>query len=104
MNTMKIKKGDTVRILLGKDRGKSGKVSHADPKNGRVTLENLNLFKKHVRPKKQGEKGETVQVPRPVRISNVALVCPSCGKPTRVGVRREKNVRTRYCKKCNASI
>jgi large subunit ribosomal protein L24 len=104
MNTLKIKKGDTVRILTGKDRGKSGKVSHADPRGGRVTLENLNLFKKHVKPRKQGEKGEMVQVPRPVRISNVALVCPSCGKATRIGVRREKNVRVRFCRKCGASI
>jgi len=104
MNTMKIKKGDTVKILLGKDHGKIGKVQHADPKGERVTLENLNLFKKHVKPRKQGEKGETVQVPRPVRISNVALVCPSCSKATRVGVRREKGIRIRFCKKCNASI
>jgi large subunit ribosomal protein L24 len=101
---MRIKKGDTVKILLGKDHGKTGKVQHADPKSERVTLENLNLMKKHVRPRKQGEKGEVVQVPRPVRVSNVALVCPSCGKATRVGARREGNSKVRFCKKCNATI
>jgi large subunit ribosomal protein L24 len=101
---MRIKKGDTVKILLGKDHGKTGKVQHVDPKGERVTLENLNLMKKHVRPRKQGEKGEVVQVPRPIRVSNVALVCPSCGKATRVGARLEGKSKVRFCKKCNASI
>lgn len=69
-----IKKGDMVRVIAGKNRGKSGKVLRAFPKKDNVIVEGLNLYKKHVRPKRQGEKGETIQVARPIHISNVAKV------------------------------
>jgi len=92
-----IKKGDTVKIIAGKDVGKTGKVISNLPKTGKVILDGLNLYKKHIRPKKQGEKGETVQVPRPMAISNVMLICSSCKKVTRVSSKR-------ICKKCKANI
>lgn len=101
----KIHKGDTVKIILGKDSGKTGKVMGVDPKDKKVILEGLNLLKKHVRPKKKGEKGEIVQVPRPIDISNVMLVCGSCKKPVRISFRLEANKKKeRICKKCGAVI
>jgi large subunit ribosomal protein L24 len=101
---MRIKKGDTVRVEKGKDRGKSGKVVHADPDTGRITVEGLNVVKRHVRPRRQGEKGETVQVPRPIPAANVALVCPHCGAATRIGARVEGREKVRFCKKCKAAL
>jgi large subunit ribosomal protein L24 len=101
---MRIKKGDNVKVLAGKDRGKTGKVMHVDPKTGRISIEGLNLYKKHVRPKRQGEKGEVVQVARPMNGSNVGIVCPSCGKSTRIGIRREGGKAIRVCKRCTATL
>ncbi|MBI4034123.1 MAG: 50S ribosomal protein L24 [Candidatus Brennerbacteria bacterium] len=101
---MKVKKGDTVKILAGKNRGESGKVIRVYPKEGRVTVEGVNVYKKHSRPRRQGEKGEIVSVVRPLMLSNVVLVCSKCGKPTRVGHRFENERKVRYCKKCNAEI
>jgi large subunit ribosomal protein L24 len=100
---MNIKKGDTVKILAGKDGGKTGKVINVDVKNGKISVEGLNMFKKHVRPKKQGEKGEVVQLSRPMNVSNAILVCSSCGKPTRPGYRVEGKKKIRFCKKCQAN-
>jgi large subunit ribosomal protein L24 len=101
---MDIKKGDTVKILAGKDSGKTGKAINVDLKNGKISVEGLNMFKKHVRPKKQGEKGEVVHLSRPMNISNAMLVCPDCHKATRVGHRVADKSKVRFCKKCQASI
>ncbi|MEK7089885.1 MAG: 50S ribosomal protein L24 [Patescibacteria group bacterium] len=101
---MNIKKGDTIKILVGKDRGKTGKVVHADSKAGKVSLEGLNLYKKHVKPKKQGQKGEIVSIARPMDISNVAIVCPNCNKQTRIGFRMDVDKKVRYCAKCKGAI
>lgn len=101
---MNIKKGDMVKILTGKNRGKTGKVINADQKTGRVSVEGLNLYKKHVRPKRQGEKGEVVELARPMNISNVMLVCPSCHEATRIGYRIQDKIKSRFCKKCQAAI
>ena len=101
---MDIKKGDIVKVLTGKNRGKTGKVLNADQKTARVSVEGVNLYKKHVRPKRQGEKGEVVELLRPVNISNVMLVCPSCHKATRVGHHINDKIKTRFCKKCQATI
>jgi large subunit ribosomal protein L24 len=100
---MKLHKGDTVKITTGKDRGKIGKVVAADPVRDRVTVENLNVFKKRSRPKAQGQKGETVLVPRPITSSNVMLICSNCKNPTRVGFRMDGPRKVRYCKKCKAN-
>lgn len=102
---MKIKKGDKVMVIKGKDRGKSAKVLSVFPEDQKLMLEGLNLFKKTMRPKKQGEKGQIVTVPQPVKIDNVQLVCPACGKPTRIGIKVEPGKdKKRYCKKCNATV
>jgi len=101
---MNIKKGDTVKILAGKNRGKTGKVLHTFPKKNKVSVEGINVYKKHIRPKKQGEKGEKVEVARPLNISNVSIICPSCGKNTRIGRRREKKNVIRVCKKCDSPL
>ncbi len=101
---VKIKKGDQVLVIAGKDRGRKGKVIQALPKGGRVVVEGLNIRKKHVRPKKEGEKGQVVEVPVPLPVSDVKLICPKCGKPTRVGYKIEGNKKYRICKKCNREI
>ena len=99
---MNIKKGDNVKILSGKDRAKTGTVLKVIPEEGRLIVEGLNVFKKRVRPKKSGQKGEMVSVSRPLPASRVALVCKNCGKAVRVGYRNEGETKVRYCKKCAA--
>jgi len=101
---MNLKKDDNIKIIAGKDKSKTGKVLKVLPKKGRILIDGLNLYKKHVRPKRQGEKGETVLVPRPVDVSNVMLVCPVCGKATRTGSIVNKDKKARVCKRCKATI
>lgn len=101
---MNIKKGDTAKIITGKDKGKSGKVTKVFHDSKKIALDGLNLYKKHVRPKKQGEKGELVEVSRPIPISNVMIVCSTCKKQTRTSHRVEGKGKTRVCKKCGAGI
>ena len=100
----KIRKGDTVRVLLGKDRGKRAKVMAVLPQKSRVLVEGVNMVKKHIRPKRSGEKGQRVSVAAPIHISNVQLVCPACKKGTRILVKRDQGGATRVCKKCNEEI
>lgn len=100
---MKIKKGDKVKILLGKDRGKEGKVAFVLGKDSRVFVERANLYKRHVR--KQGSiEGGIIDIPKSLNISNVVLVCPNCSKPTRVGFKFEGSEKVRVCKKCGKEI
>lgn len=105
---MKIKTGDKVKVLAGKDGGKTGKVLQVFVKEEKVVVEGLNLSIKHQRPKKQGEKGQRIQFPAPLNVSNLALICPKCGQATRVGydVKQEegKKVKSRICKKCKEVI
>jgi len=101
---MKIKKGDTVLIIKGKDRGKTGKVIKALPKENRIIVEGLNLVKKHIKPKRTGEKGEIVEISAPLYVSKVKLICPSCKKPTKVGYKFVNDIKKRYCKKCKNLI
>lgn len=90
--------------MKGKDRGKAGPVVHVNLESKRVTVEGMNLGKKHVRPKKEGEKGQVVDVVRSVAVSNVKLVCPRCSAPSRTGYRVEGDRKVRFCKACEASI
>jgi large subunit ribosomal protein L24 len=101
---MKLKKGDTVLIISGKDRGRKGKVLKAFPKEQKVLVESINLKKKHVRPKREGEKGQIVQIPAPIHVSNVKLICSKCGKATRIGYKIAESKKYRMCKKCGAEI
>jgi len=100
----KIRTGDTVRVLIGKDRGKTGKVMAVLPDQGRVLVEGINLVKKHIRPKRSGEKGQRVSVAAPFSISNAQVVCSGCKKATRVGIDRKEGRRDRVCKKCKGII
>lgn len=101
---MKLKKGDTVLIISGKDRGKKGKVLEALPKEERIVVEGANLRKKHVRPRRMGEKGQIIELPAPIHISNLKLICPKCGKATRVGYKILEGKKIRICKKCGQEI
>jgi len=106
---MKIKKNDKVKILNGKDRGKTGKVLQVFPNEGRVSVEGLNILIKHLRPQKRGEKGQRIEFPGLINISNVALICPKCGKDTKVGYKTVKGdddstKKFRICKKCQETL
>lgn len=99
---MKIRAGDNVMMLSGKDRGKSGKILRVLPKESRVVVEGLNLVRRHQRPKRQGQKGEVVSAPRAIDASSVALICGHCKKASRMGIKREGKKSVRVCKKCQA--
>lgn len=101
---MKIKKGDNVLIISGKDKGRTGKIIRAIPRSLRILVEGINLNKKHVRPKREGEKGQVVEVPASLDISSVKIVCPKCGKATRTEYKIEKGNKFRMCKKCKQII
>lgn len=109
---MKIKTGDQVKIMAGKDKGKTGKVLQVFPTEQRVSVEGLNLLVKHLRPQRRGEPGQRVEFPAPLNISNLMLVCPKCGKPTRVSYQLSEATgeegkikrKVRLCKKCQKII
>ncbi|OGI16858.1 MAG: 50S ribosomal protein L24 [Candidatus Moranbacteria bacterium RIFCSPHIGHO2_02_FULL_40_12b] len=97
---MRIKKGDQVEIICGKDRGKRGKVLRCIPKKGKIVIEGLNLAKRHRKPRKEGEKGQRVDVPAAIDSSNAMIVCRHCGKRTAIGYRFEGDRKERTCGKC----
>lgn len=104
---MKIKKNDIVKVLAGKDQGKTGKVLRAYPLEERVVVEGIHLIVKHVRARKSGERGQRIYLPGRIAVAKIQLVCPHCGKPTRVGVRRNETARVareRFCKKCHMAL
>ena len=102
---MKIRKDDTVKMLTGKDRGKTGKVLRVLAGNLRVVVEGLNMLTKHQRPRREGEKGQKIQFPRSVALANVMLVCTKCGRGTRVGYHiLAGGKKARACKKCKELI
>lgn len=90
--------------MKGRDAGKSGKVIRVIAADGKVVVEGLNLLKKSVRPKRQGEKGQIIANPTPLRIENVVFVCPACNKSSKLGYRAEVGNKVRICKKCGASV
>jgi large subunit ribosomal protein L24 len=97
---MKIKKGDIVKIIKGKDRGKTGKALQVRPSEQKITVEGLNLAVKHLRPRRSGEKGQRVQFPVPIPVSNVMLICPKCTRSMRVSRTFMEGKKMRQCKKC----
>jgi len=101
---MKIRKNDQVLVISGKDRGRKSKIIKVFPKEGKVVIDGVNLRKKHVKPKKSGEKGQIVETPAPLNVSDLKLICPKCGKPTRVGYKVEGKRKYRICKKCGQEI
>jgi len=105
---MKIKKGDNVKVMAGKDRNKTGKVIQVFPGSDKVVVEGVNIMSKHMKTRRTGEKGQKLEFSGPVNASNVMLICPKCSKPTRVGskvlVDGAKKEKVRTCKKCNEVI
>ena len=100
-----VKTGDTVMVINGKDRGKTGKVMQVAPSEGKVIVEGINVVSKHVKPRKMGEAGGIIKAESALYADKVQLVCPKCGKATRVGhVVTEKGKKVRVCKKCGAHI
>jgi large subunit ribosomal protein L24 len=105
MAGLKIRKGDRVRVLSGKDKGKEGEVMRSLPREGKVIVEGINIARKSQRPTRTTQQGGIIDKDMPMQVSNVALVCPSCGKPTRVGYTLDKSgQKARVCKKCGGEI
>ncbi len=101
---MKLRKGDTVKILSGNDKGKTGEILEIIPKTEKIIVKGINIRKKSVKPRRQGEQGGIIPSEASIHSSKVALVCPKCGKATRVGYLVEKDEKVRVCKKCGAKI
>lgn len=102
---MKIKTGDRVQVIAGKEKGKSGKVIQVFPEDRRAVVEGLNVLTRHLRSQRRGEKGQKVSFSGPLEASNLMVVCGKCGRPTRVEIRiAEGGARIRTCKKCKESV
>lgn len=101
---MNIKKGDTVAVIAGKDKSKVGKVVATFPKNEKVIVENVNIVSKHKKPRSAQDKGGIVKKSNPIDVSNVMIVCPVCGKLTRIAHKELEGKKARVCKKCGASL
>lgn len=99
----KIKKGDKVKIMLGRDRGKEGTVEYVIAKKNKVFVGGANFYKRHVK-KVRGMEGGIINIPKPMNASNVALVCPTCHKLTRIGLKVMGDTKVRVCKKCGKEI
>ena len=101
---MNIKKGDTIVVLSGKDKGKQGKVLGTVPADGKVVVEGINMVTCHVKPRKQGETGGIVKREAAIAACKVQVVCPKCSKATRVAHKIENGKKTRVCKHCGAEL
>lgn len=101
---MKIKKGDLVRVVLGKDKGKSGEVEKVFTKIGKVLISGVNQYKRHLKARSQRQPSEIVTITKPLPIPNVVLICPSCKKSVRIGFHIRDNKKMRICKRCGKEI
>ncbi|MBI2607782.1 MAG: 50S ribosomal protein L24 [Candidatus Doudnabacteria bacterium] len=104
MKMLRIKKDDQVKIISGKDKGRSGKVLEVLPKDGKVIVEGLNIHVRFARARRKGEKGQRLELSAPIWVSKVMLICPACGKTTRIGHEKTENNSYRQCKKCGRRI
>ncbi|MDI6689196.1 MAG: 50S ribosomal protein L24 [Actinomycetota bacterium] len=105
MARLKARKGDKVLVIAGKDKGKKGKVLVALPKRERVIVEGVNVVKRHTRPTQRNPQGGIIEKESAIHVSNVQLICPNCGQPTRIGKREiSEGKRVRICKKCGQDI
>jgi large subunit ribosomal protein L24 len=102
--SLKIKKGDTVQVISGRDAGKQGKISQVFPRQHMVVVEGVNIRFKHVRTRRQNEMGQRIQFAAPLLIDKVQLVCPHCNKPARISINNSEQGRTRMCKKCHQAV
>ena len=101
---MTIKTGDNVLVITGKDKGKQGKVLEVNRETNRVTIDGVNVVKRHQKPRSQQDKGGVISKVAPIDASNVMVICPSCGKPSRVGHKEIDGKKVRICKKCGTSL
>ena len=101
---MRIKKGDNVQVLSGNDKGKTGEVLEVMPKDDKIIVKGVNIRKKHVKARKQGEESGIISVECSIPSSKVNVVCSKCGKATKIGYTEEKGEKVRVCKKCGAKI
>lgn len=101
---MKLKKGDTVLVTIGKDKGKKGKVEVVYPQDNRVRVAGVNMYKRHMKRRDDKNPGGILDIPKPLDVGKVALVCPKCGKQTRVGYVVSAKEKVRVCNKCNQHI
>ena len=104
MNKLHVKKGDTVVILSGKDKGKQGKIIQALPKKSQVVVEDVNKVKRHSKPSLKAPQGGIIQKEMPLDVCKVQLICPACNKPTRIAHKIVDNKNSRVCKKCGEVI
>ncbi|OGD63833.1 50S ribosomal protein L24 [Candidatus Beckwithbacteria bacterium RBG_13_42_9] len=100
---MKIRKGDTVKVMRGKDRGKTGTVDKIMIREQKALVGGVNIYKKHIKPR-QGQRGSIVEIVKPLSLAGLRVICPTCHKPTRVGWEVGKTGKERICKKCGAAI
>ena len=101
---MRIKKGDNVQVLSGNDKGKTGEVLEVIPKSGKIIVKGVNIRKKHIKPKKQGEEGGIIPLECAIYSDKVNVVCPKCNKPTRIKYEMDKEKKVRVCQKCGAKL
>ncbi|MDA1316442.1 MAG: 50S ribosomal protein L24 [bacterium] len=101
---MKIKKGDTIIVITGKDKKRTGKVDRVYPKSQKLVIENINMYKRHVKKSEQSPNGGFVEVARPIQSSKVMFECPKCKKPSRLGYEIIKGTKKRICKKCGKNV
>ena len=101
---MKLRKGDTVKVLSGNDKGKTGEVLEVIPKTEKIIVKGVNIRKKHVKPRKQGEEGGIISTECAIHSSKANVVCPKCNKATKIGYSIKENGKVRVCKKCGAEL
>ena len=104
INKMNVKKGDTVQVITGKDKGQTGKVITVIPKEGKVVVEKVNMVSRHVKARKQGDESGIIQKEAPMYASKVMLFCPKCNRGVRSGRKVEGDKKVRVCKRCGAQI
>lgn len=104
MNTLRIKKGDNVKVLAGKDSGKTGIIESVSAASGKAVVKGINMFKKHVKPSRKYPTGGIIDINKAMDSSNLILVCPNCGKTTRIAYSFEHDSKIRICKKCGKSV
>ncbi len=101
---MKIKKGDTILVISGKDKGRTAKILRSMPKDRQILVEGINLKNKALKSKKQGVAGQMIKVAAPIDVSDVKFICPKCKKAVRIGYKIDGNKKFRICKKCQSEV
>lgn len=102
--SVKFKKGDEVIVTLGKDSGKKGKIEAIFPQKGQALVTGVNVYKRHMKAQGEGKAGGIIDLPKPLSFSKISLICPKCGKPTRIGYQIDQKSKIRICRKCKGII